>query len=94
MNAIYEYIRKRKAGKVYKTGVIVAINDNDTIKIGWSKCNLKKDEFDPIQGKKFAIDRAVKVDNTPVPDCIKTQLRRFGARSVRYFKGAKQLLLP
>lgn len=92
--AIFEYIRKREGGKVHKVGIIIGLNDNGTIRIGWSKCNMDIDKFDQLLGFQFAFNRAMKPDNVPTPHCIKTQIRRFGSRAVRYFKNAKRLELP
>ncbi len=93
---IFEYIRRRKSGKTYKVGIIVGVDNNGVIKIGWSKCNLKSgDEFDLDCGMKMARERAINVEcDVMTPDCIRKQVRRFGARAVRYFKGANTLLLP
>ena len=94
---IFEYIRRRKGGKVHKIGVIYGTTSGDTIKIGWSKCNVKEgDTFDSIEGLKIAMERAL----TPapqiavVPVCLKRHIRQFGARCIRYFQEAKKLELP
>ena len=92
---IFEYIRRRKNGMTYKVGVVFGMIDNGVIKIGWSKCNAKAgDKFDSIDGLAFAKHRAVKPDSVPIPNCIRTQLRQFSSRCVRYFKDAKKLELP
>jgi hypothetical protein len=94
-NEIFEYIRSRRRGKVVKVGVILGLNDNGVIKVGWSKCNLKDDRFVSHNGLKIArerIDGKVGADSIPVtPLCIRRQLRAFGGRSIRYFKGANKL---
>ena len=94
---IFEYVRKRRGGMTHKVGIILGWIDNDTIKIGWSKCNLKEgDQFSSEVGMKLARSRALNEPQTrtPTPECIRNQVRRFGARCVRYFKNARRLQLP
>lgn len=94
---IFEYIRRRKAGRVSKVGIIFGTASKGTIRIGWSKCNLKaKDKFDLKQGMELAKGRAFNETptTTPTPNCIRKQMRNFGARCVRYFKDAKTLIMP
>lgn len=90
---IFEYINRHTNGVNKKVGVIVGINDNGTIKIGWSKCNVKMDVFNKHMGLKMAKERALK-GNPPAPACFRKHLRQFSARCVRYFKGAKNLTIP
>jgi len=98
---IFEYIRKRKGGMTHKIGVIYGTIDNNTIKIGWSKCNVKEgDDFNADIGIEMAKERAVAsyitqgTDHPTVPLCIKRHIRQFGARCVRYFQDANKLELP
>ena len=93
---IFEYIRRRKSGKVAKVGVIVGMNVDGVIRIGWSKCNFKKgDKFNSAEGLKIAQDRVHEIGNVPhTPNCIRRQVRQFGARAVRYFQSAYTLELP
>jgi len=94
---IFEYIRRRKAGKTLKVGVVLGTLVNGVIRVGWSKCNLKAgDKFAPAPGIAIAKQRSnlSHLTITPVPDCIKRQIRAFGGRCVRYFKDAKKLELP
>lgn len=100
---IFEYIRKRKGGKVVKVGIVfgTVVKDGEgplapqVIKIGWSKCNLKMgDKFDLLMGLQHALNRAMKPDGTTTPLCIKDQIRRFSSRCVRYFKDAQKLEMP
>jgi len=93
---IWEYIRRRKGGKVFKVGAIAGTRIGDTIKIGWSKCNLKcGDKFDAEKGIDMAFNRAEgRTTMTPAPLCVQSQVRQFGARCVRYFKGAGALEMP
>jgi len=95
---IFEYIRRSKGNKVHKIGVIYGTTIGDTIKIGWSKCNVKEgDEFNPDSGIRIAMNRALTpsaYEITAVPLCIKRQVRQFGARCIRYFQEANKLELP
>jgi len=95
MTEIFEYIRRRYHGKVYKTGIILGVVNDNVVKIGWSKCNLKCDKFDVTLGLQMAINRAMAKESAPTaPNCIRRQLRGFGARCVRYFKDANKIELP
>ena len=92
---IFEYIRRNKGGITRKVGVILGVNDKGVIRIGWSKVNEKLgDKFDSLLGLEYAMKRAMKPDGIPTPKCIKSQLRKFGARTVRYFQDATKLELP
>lgn len=89
---IFEYINRNSNGVNKKIGVIVGMNDNGTIKIGWSKCNVKMDVFNRHTGLKMAKERALK-GNPPAPACFRKHLRQFSARCVRYFKNAKNPMI-
>lgn len=91
---IFEYIRRRKGGRVIKVGMLVGFIHDNKIKVGWSKCNLMKDKFIQSTGFNMAVDRACGVNQTPTPKCIERQVRAFGARAVRYYKGVNTLVLP
>jgi len=98
---IFEYIRRRRGGKVHKIGVIYGTSDGNIIRIGWSKCNTKDgDKFDVEEGIDIAKERAVAsyitqgTTHPSVPLCIKRHMRQFGARCLRYFKDANKLELP
>lgn len=92
---IFEYIKRRHGGKNHKVGIILGLVDNDTIRIGWSKCNQKSgDKFDTLIGLEYAKNRAMKSDNVLTPNCIKRHLRQFSGRCVRYFKDANKLEIP
>lgn len=102
--SIFEYIRRRHHGKTHKVGVILGIFDGKAVKIGWSKCNVRiGDKFDKQVGLKLALNRALnralpsplpKKITVPTPDCIRHQIRNFGARCAKYFKGANKILIP
>ena len=101
---IFEYIKERKGGMNHKIGVKYATVQGDAIKIGWSKCTIRsktknpadEDAFIPEDGLRLAKARALGelCVHTPVPECLKEEIRRFGARSLRYFKNATKLELP
>ena len=93
---IFEYIRRRKGGKSIKAGVVFGLLNNEgTIKIGWSKCNIKEDKFNPEDGLALAKHRALGVKKSPaIPLCLKSQIRQFASRSVRYFQDFKRLEMP
>jgi len=95
-NEIFEYIRKRKNGRTFKIGVILGLIDNGVIRVGWSKCNIKKDVFSRDDGLTLAKQRAMgnNIPPTIPPLCTQSQVRKFGARCVRYFKNANHLILP
>lgn len=91
---IFEYMRKRRHKQTRRVGVVVGINDNGVIRVGWSKCNEKDgDEFNLDEGLRIARERAFKVYNTPIPLCAKRQIRAFSSRCVRYFKDAKSMVI-
>jgi len=91
---IFEYIRRRRGGKVHKVGVIYGTTEDNTIKIGWSKCNIKEgDEFNADLGVLLAKERAIE-SPANAPLCMKRHLRNFSCRCLRYFKDAKKIALP
>ena len=92
---IFEYIRRRKGGKVHKVGIVFGVAVDGVIKVGWSKCNFKAgDKFDTLMGLQMALNRAMGQDIKPTPNCIRRQLRQFGSRCVRYFKNANKMDIP
>jgi hypothetical protein len=106
-NELIEYIWRRKNGRNIKSGVIVGNVVNGVIKIGWSKCNISEDPFIPFIGLNMARARIMKnnVDNflvdisdeelnANVPDCIRSQVRNFGIRCLRYYKDTNKLEIP
>ena len=91
---IFEYIRKRRHGKVMKVGVILGRYNDGVVKVGWSKCNIKKDRFILNEGLDLARKRITLLPSTQIPVtplCIRRQFRKFGGRCLRYFKDAKAL---
>jgi hypothetical protein len=88
---ILEYVRKRKGGKNYRVGLLLGRKVNGKVYVGWSKCWVKKDEFDPDFGMLIASNRihlSSIGDNRyrPVHNSIQDQLTRFTERCKRYFK--------
>jgi len=74
-------------------GVIVGFKQGEDIKVGWSLCNLKKnDKFDQCDGIRRAIERAEpvtlvkqKCDAGMVPHTCSSSLRRVIERAVNHF---------
>jgi len=106
-NELMEYIWRRKNGRNIKSGVIVGNVVNGVIKIGWSKCNISEDPFIPFVGlnmararimkdsiDNFLVDISDKELNANVPDCIRSQVRNFGIRCLRYYKTVNKLEIP
>jgi len=89
---IFEYIRRRYKGRLQKVGVIYGNVHAGVIKVGWSQCNLKSgDKFNPQTGLDIAEKRTALNDGVNPPPHIRRQLRRFGARCIRYFKQGDRL---
>lgn len=107
---LVEYIWRRKKGRNYKAGVIIGNIVNGVIKIGWSKCNISEDPFISFVGLNMARARIMRdaikdareyfIDisddelNAKVPDCIRSQVRNFGSRCLRYYKNVNKLEIP
>lgn len=95
---IFEYIRERVKGMNgrQKVGVIVGfIDDNNIIRIGFSKANLKAgDEFDADYGLDLAIARAFgwEINSPDLPVHLVKMMNEFEKRCVSYFKQAEFLL--
>ena len=89
-NMIFEMVRERHK----RVGVIVGLKQDDTIKVGWAKCNIKLDKFNRDEGIALAEARAIKMATAPaLPLCMVRQMREFQKRCIRYFKGAKTMEL-
>lgn len=89
-NMIFEMVRERHK----RVGVIVGLKQDDIIKVGWAKCNVKLDKFNRDEGIALAEARAIKMTDSPVlPLCMKKQVMSFQNRCIRYFKGAKTMEL-
>ena len=91
-NELFEYIKERRHSKVHKMGVIVGFKLDNKILVSWSKCNGDADNFDPEYGLRLARGRALgEYDAAPMPESIKSQVRQFSSRCVRFFKDANSL---
>lgn len=81
------YVRDRKNRKI---GLVLAYKDPHVgcIKIGWSKCNIKLDNFNKIYGLWKAIKRAkpIGVFTYNVPHSLGQVYNRMLDRAVKYFK--------
>lgn len=87
---IFETIKKSVHGRKQKVGLIMGINDDGVIKIGWSKTNLKLgDKFNADVGRELAMNRILGIEKFPtLPLCMGTRIRNFEGRCLRYFKDA------
>ena len=106
-NELMEYIWRRKNGHNIRSGVIVGNVVDGVIRIGWSKCKISEDQFNSYDGINIARTRLIKDDGSKflvnisdeelkskVPDCIRSQVRNFGSRCLRYYKTANKLEIP
>lgn len=92
---LFEYIKRRKNGKVIKVGIMLGIQAVDEIRISFSKCNFKAgDKFDFAKGYELATRRAYGEEAIPTSKGLRKQLRKFGSRCVRYFQDATLLRMP
>ena len=85
---ILEYVGARGGSKGQRVGVMVATVVDGDIRIGWAKANLKAgDRFDKQKGIDIALDRANgRVVAPELPECMRTQMRGFQIRALRYFQ--------
>jgi hypothetical protein len=83
---IKQYIRDKNRQRI---GLLVAIGEDHTkIRIGWSLCNIRKDNFDPILAERIAYGRASEGrGKDTLPRSIEVQYGRFVQRTQRYFHG-------
>jgi len=96
---LIEYIRKgtfnpnrkpenkgRYIGNREKRGVLIAkVCEEDTVRIGWSLCNIRAgDRFNKV-GLDIAINRAT-ARPTEIPQSIRTQYKKFVERAEKYYK--------
>jgi hypothetical protein len=69
-------------------GVMVAINQNGKIRVGYSLCG-RHDQFNKEMGKRIAEGRALKKPFDQIlavcPEKIMDNLFRFGARALKYY---------
>ncbi len=94
---LFQYLRKRRGGKVVKSGVLVAQKVKGKVLVGWSKCKLTgghPDTFDVERGKDIANGRIhaflnEERDGHEVPPSIRDNVKEFTERCKRYFKTKK-----
>ena len=91
MQEIVEYIRERRHGRLYKTGVLLGWSTaGNPIHIGWSKVMTRKDVFNRDRGLEIARGRKLGYGKTvTVPHVVIKQLPAFKERCLKYFKGAE-----
>ena len=94
---LVQYIRDKERRPI---GCMVAWlpSGNKPVIIGVSLCNVKKDKFDKVLGRKIATARAIKGNNDlltsynpPLPNKpgtweIAEQIAKFGERACKYFR--------
>jgi hypothetical protein len=90
---LLQYVRK--GSQRVRAGVLLArkVKKNKKVKVlvGWSKCKLTVDKFDPVRGKEIAegrIQRRLEGDKGKgkVPHSIKDKVKEFVERAKRYYK--------
>jgi hypothetical protein len=91
---LLQYVRNRKKERV---GVLLAYNDGSSVKLGWSKCNVKTEPFDREIGiqKALAENRVVNLDDinefkdlleNQLPHSLNNELNNMLDRIDRYFQ--------
>jgi hypothetical protein len=86
---IFQVIKERRNGRNRKAGVMVAVEENGVVHIGWSRVNSRHDSFDMDKGLEIARGRAKA--KTPVVYPLGSShkpLNRFEDRAKRYFKNS------
>jgi len=81
-----QYLRDDKRNKI---GVMVAIEKDNEISFGFSKCNVTRDKFDKNIGTQIAIGRADKYKDTSaavvrqtIPDSVYPDVIEFIERTI------------
>ena len=96
---LVEYIRKgtfnpnkksenkgRYVGSREKKGVLIAKEcEEDTVRIGWSLCNISAGDIFDKGGLDIAINRATSRP-TKIPQSIRAQYKKFVERVEKYYK--------
>ena len=83
---VFKYVRDKRRQKI---GVMVAIIRPTGVTVAMSKCNLKLDSFDPVEGKLNALTRAEELAGSDdlvvwggtIPDSCRDQYFRFCAHT-------------
>lgn len=94
---LVQYLRRKRSGRSVKAGVMLAKevsqkDKNGKVLVGWSKCKLAVDKFDPKLGVDIAEKRIqARLDKErdkkrKVPDSMAEDLETFVERCKRYFK--------
>ena len=87
-NMITEHVRERNK----RVGMLLAVEKDGVVKVGWSRCNRKEDSFDREIGLELAESRAMGLTGSPaLPLAMKRQVAEFYKRCYRYFKDAKSI---
>jgi hypothetical protein len=109
----YKRIEKvnKKTGEKYPAyqpdgapcGIVVALKSpRGGVKVGWSKCNLKLDKFNKIEGVKYALknlhplDEVVqnyesKENELRVPHALEPQVLRMAKRADKYYSKERRM---
>jgi hypothetical protein len=91
------YVRDKNGHKI---GAVVALVKDDTIRVGWSKCN-KQDKFNKqmalmiasVRAKRATIDLPYGTKNA-IPFCVRETFDSMTHRAKKYFKDKKNLAEP
>jgi len=97
---LIQYCRNKRRQKY---GVVVAVESDGIVKIGWSLCNTRLDIFDKKEGVQLAIDRANNFHNIEFPlyndfplydTNLPNTIHEMKIRAARYYKQAKVIYSP
>lgn len=83
---LVQYVRDKKNRK---TGVIIAYMNTigrPTLRLGWSKCHMKLDEFNKYSGILKAYDVSTDTKNPPNVHSMNDAIDEMINRARRYFK--------
>lgn len=87
---IYQYVDEYKYGRWNRVGVLIGINDNGVVRIGYSRVKLNSgDIFSKEFGKALARERAFNYKRnrpTHIPFSFAVPFGDFVKRCSRYFK--------
>ena len=86
-NYIYEFVKNSKKKPVGVVLASVSPTRNNTVYLGWSRCNIKKEPFDKQRGLAIALGRATKEGGVDcVPQSMFLELDNMRVRATKYFK--------
>ena len=80
---IFQYIKRNK--KI--VGLLIGVRCGSEISIGWSLCNIKKDEFEMETALAICYTRLSRMDK--IPPSILPDVEKFAHRCYLYFSGTK-----